>query len=515
MSVGVAPARGADRRFVDVDDRHEQRENERPDDEADHADRIHPADDGEEQRHRRQLRLAFHRPRAHHVVDERDDDGAPDDQEDGVPGLAGDEEVDDRRHPDGRGADHRHERDDGRHGPPEKRRRHAGDDEADGGGDALREAGEHVPAEGGVDDALELQRELAVVALRQRRQRGELGDDVLARGVEEVHRQQHEAEADDEAGQAADDRRAMPRHPSRQLAHNREDEALRTDAGRIEAGDEAAQEFEVMGEVEARQEDLRLAALHPLDEPVRLLHEEYGEEEEREGHDEGDADEHDDGGQAGAPAHPRPDADVGREGKGDEDGADEDRAQEWPDDPRRGPEHEEGDEAEEDDAGEPPLAPPLARVVTHDQPFYDPAAVKFIETPLPGVRLIEPDVVTDDRGFFMETYHLERFPEAGIDAPFVQDNHSRSARGVLRGLHYQEPNPQGKLVRCTRGALFDVAVDIRTGSPTFGRWYGTELTESNRRLLWIPPGFAHGFCALADDSDLVYKCTAPYSREHD
>src|SRR4051794_32401551 len=115
----------------------------------------------------------------------------------------------------------------------------------------------------------------------------------------------------------------------------------------------------------------------------------------------------------------------------------------------------------------------------------------------------------------METYHLERFREAGIGAPFVQDNHSRSARGVLRGLHYQEPNPQGKLVRCTRGELFDVAVDIRIGSPTFGRWYGTELSESNRRQLWIPPGFAHGFCALTDAADLVYKCTAFYDAASD
>ena len=141
--------------------------------------------------------------------------------------------------------------------------------------------------------------------------------------------------------------------------------------------------------------------------------------------------------------------------------------------------------------------------------------MKFIETSLPGVVLIEPTVFEDDRGFFMETYHAGRFRDAGIDLPFVQDNHSRSSRGVLRGLHYQEPNPQGKLVRCTRGALFDVAVDIRTGSPTFGKWFGTELSEANRRLLWIPPGFAHGFCALADESDLVYKCTALYSREHD
>lgn len=141
--------------------------------------------------------------------------------------------------------------------------------------------------------------------------------------------------------------------------------------------------------------------------------------------------------------------------------------------------------------------------------------MRFIETSLPGVLLIEPALFADERGFFMETYHAARFAEAGIDAAFVQDNHSRSARGVLRGLHYQEPNPQGKLVRCTRGALFDVAVDIRVGSPTFARWYGLELSESNRRMLWIPPGFAHGFCALEEESDLVYKCTALYVREHD
>ena len=141
--------------------------------------------------------------------------------------------------------------------------------------------------------------------------------------------------------------------------------------------------------------------------------------------------------------------------------------------------------------------------------------MKFIETSLPGVVLIEPDVFADDRGFFMETYHVERFREHGIDATFVQDNHSRSARGVLRGLHYQEPQPQGKLVRCTRGALFDVAVDIRVGSPTFAKWFGAELSDSNRRMLWVPEGFAHGFCALTDEADLVYKCTALYSREND
>jgi dTDP-4-dehydrorhamnose 3,5-epimerase len=132
------------------------------------------------------------------------------------------------------------------------------------------------------------------------------------------------------------------------------------------------------------------------------------------------------------------------------------------------------------------------------------------ETTLPGVLLIEPKVFGDQRGFFMETYRLDAFRDAGITEPFVQDNHSRSARGVLRGLHYQEPNAQGKLVRCTRGAIFDVAVDIRRGSPTFGRWFGIELSDANKRMLWVPPGFAHGFCALEDESDLVYKCTTIY-----
>jgi len=136
-------------------------------------------------------------------------------------------------------------------------------------------------------------------------------------------------------------------------------------------------------------------------------------------------------------------------------------------------------------------------------------------TALPGVLRLEPPVFADERGFFMETYHAARFREAGIDAEFVQDNHSRSARGVLRGLHFQEPNAQGKLLRCTRGALFDVAVDVRVGSPQFGRWVGIELSEENRRLLWIPPGFAHGFCALTDWADLVYKCTTFYDASSD
>ena len=137
------------------------------------------------------------------------------------------------------------------------------------------------------------------------------------------------------------------------------------------------------------------------------------------------------------------------------------------------------------------------------------------ETSLPGVLLIEPKVFGDDRGFFMETYRADVLRDAGITDAFVQDNHSRSARGVLRGLHYQEPNPQGKLVRCTRGAIFDVAVDIRRGSPSFGRWFGLELSDANKRMLWIPPGFAHGFCALEDHSDLIYKCTSLYDAASD
>lgn len=141
--------------------------------------------------------------------------------------------------------------------------------------------------------------------------------------------------------------------------------------------------------------------------------------------------------------------------------------------------------------------------------------MNFIETSLPGVILIEPVVRGDDRGFFMETYRADIFRDQGIADVFVQDNHSRSARGVLRGLHYQEPHAQGKLVRCTRGEVFDVAVDIRRGSPSFGRWYGVNLSETNYRMLWVPPGFAHGFCAVSEVADLVYKATEVYHGESD
>ena len=137
------------------------------------------------------------------------------------------------------------------------------------------------------------------------------------------------------------------------------------------------------------------------------------------------------------------------------------------------------------------------------------------ETSLPGLLVIEPDVFADARGFFMETFHAARFAQAGIAGDFVQDNHSRSVRGVLRGLHYQEPNAQGKLVRCSRGALYDVAVDIRVGSPHFGKWLGLEISEENKLMLWVPPGFAHGFCAVSDEADLIYKCTALYDAAND
>ena len=141
--------------------------------------------------------------------------------------------------------------------------------------------------------------------------------------------------------------------------------------------------------------------------------------------------------------------------------------------------------------------------------------MKFTQTSLPGVILIEPLVRGDARGFFIETYRADIFRANGIDQTFLQDNHSRSARGVLRGLHYQEPYPQGKLVRCVRGELFDVAVDIRRGSPAFGQWYGTTLSEENKAMLWVPVGFAHGFCALTDDAELVYKATEIYHPEAD
>ncbi|BCO32019.1 dTDP-4-dehydrorhamnose 3,5-epimerase [Thiohalobacter sp. COW1] len=139
--------------------------------------------------------------------------------------------------------------------------------------------------------------------------------------------------------------------------------------------------------------------------------------------------------------------------------------------------------------------------------------MKITPTAIPEVLLIEPDVYGDARGFFMESWHATKYAEQGLDATFVQDNHSRSRRGVLRGLHYQLEVPQGKLVRVTAGSVFDVAVDIRKGSPTFGQWVGYELTGENFRQLYVPPGFAHGFCVLSESADFLYKCTDFYAPE--
>lgn len=136
--------------------------------------------------------------------------------------------------------------------------------------------------------------------------------------------------------------------------------------------------------------------------------------------------------------------------------------------------------------------------------------MKVIPTALPGVMLIEPRVFGDERGFFMETWTRAKFVAAGIDADFVQDNHSASAQWVLRGLHYQLARPQGKLVRVIQGEVFDVAVDMRRSSPTFGRWVGERLSATNKRMMWVPPGFAHGFLVLSERCEFVYKCTDYY-----
>lgn len=137
------------------------------------------------------------------------------------------------------------------------------------------------------------------------------------------------------------------------------------------------------------------------------------------------------------------------------------------------------------------------------------------KTSLPEVVIVKVDVHGDDRGFFMETWHERRFAEAGIDLPFVQDNYSRSSRHTLRGLHYQVEQAQGKLVRVLEGEAFDVAVDLRRFSDTYGQWTGHTLSADNREALWIPPGFAHGFLALSDTVGLAYKCTDFYAPEHE
>jgi dTDP-4-dehydrorhamnose 3,5-epimerase len=142
--------------------------------------------------------------------------------------------------------------------------------------------------------------------------------------------------------------------------------------------------------------------------------------------------------------------------------------------------------------------------------------MNVIATPLQGLLVLEPRVFGDDRGFFYESYNTRQFTEAtGMTATFVQDNHSRSRRGVLRGLHYQIQHAQGKLVRVTDGAVYDVAVDIRKSSPTFGQWFGIELSSENKLQMWIPPGFAHGFVVTSDNAEFLYKTTDYWAPEHE
>ncbi len=141
--------------------------------------------------------------------------------------------------------------------------------------------------------------------------------------------------------------------------------------------------------------------------------------------------------------------------------------------------------------------------------------MNITECDIPGPLIIEPKVFGDERGFFMESWNAARFAEEGLDIAFVQDNHSRSQKGVLRGMHFQNPGPQGKLVRVVSGAVFDVAVDLRRSSPTFGKWTGVELSAENKRMFWVPQGFAHGFLTLEDDTDFLYKCDATYAPQHE
>ncbi len=141
--------------------------------------------------------------------------------------------------------------------------------------------------------------------------------------------------------------------------------------------------------------------------------------------------------------------------------------------------------------------------------------MEVITCDIEGPLIIEPQVFGDERGFFMESWSAAKFAAAGLDLDFVQDNHSRSQKGVLRGMHFQNPGPQGKLVRVVSGAVFDVAVDLRRSSPNFGKWTGIELSAENKRMFWVPQGFAHGFLTLEDDTDFLYKCDAPYAPQHE
>lgn len=136
--------------------------------------------------------------------------------------------------------------------------------------------------------------------------------------------------------------------------------------------------------------------------------------------------------------------------------------------------------------------------------------MKVLKTELPEVLVLEPKIHGDDRGFFFESYHRERYREVGVDVDFVQDNHSKSAQGVLRGMHWQVEKPQAKLVWCIRGKIFDVAVDLRPGSPNFGKWTGVELDSDSKRQIYVPAGFAHGFCALTEGVEIIYKCSSLY-----
>ena len=138
--------------------------------------------------------------------------------------------------------------------------------------------------------------------------------------------------------------------------------------------------------------------------------------------------------------------------------------------------------------------------------------MEFIPTRLPEVVLIKPKVFGDERGFFLESWQQKKFADAGIHADFVQDNHSHSSQWVLRGMHYQIQNTQGKLVRVSRGAVYDVAIDVRRSSPRFGEWVGVELSDANHHMMWIPPGFAHGFLTLTEKVDFMYKCTELFTR---
>lgn len=141
--------------------------------------------------------------------------------------------------------------------------------------------------------------------------------------------------------------------------------------------------------------------------------------------------------------------------------------------------------------------------------------MNVIECSIPGPLILEPRVFGDERGFFMESWNAEFFAKVGLDLTFCQDNHSRSQKGVLRGMHFQNPGPQGKLVRVVRGSVFDAVVDLRRSSPTFGKWAGVILSAENKHMLWVPEGFAHGFLTLEDDTDFLYKCTAPYAPQHE